>query len=175
MAHVFVKGHMKTKAGIFFILIVILFGCSKDGLVMNGTITDCPINSTCSYLYHENADYTNVYALTTGQNRVFVYKSIDSAMCNAVTTMYFKADMSSNSFEITAKQITLAQVASANLVCTCCDIAPFINPIGGDIRGTKKNGTTWLINAEIIEGDANSKPIDTVVVNQYFTLSTAAL
>jgi len=165
---------MKIKAGIFSILIVLLFGCSKDGLVMNGTITGCPINSTCSYQYYENADYTNLYTLKSGQNRVFVYKSVDSAICNALTSMYFKADMGSNSFEINAKQITLAQVASASLVCACCNTVPF-NPIGGDIRGTKKNSTAWLINAEIIEGDANGKPVDTVVVNQYFTLSSAPL
>jgi hypothetical protein len=166
---------MKIKAGIFSILIVILFGCSKDGLVMNGTITNCPNNSTCSYQYYENADYTNVYKLTSGQNRVFVYKSVDSAMCNALTSMYFKADMGSSSFEITAKQIILAQVASASLICSCCNSVGYINPIGGDIRGAKKNSTAWLINAEIIEGDANGKPIDTVVVNQYFTLSSAPL
>jgi len=43
-------------------------------------------------------------------------------------------------------------------------------PIGGEIKGKKTDADHWLINATVILGDINNKPVDTLSVNQIFTL-----
>jgi hypothetical protein len=163
---------MKTKAATFVLLIAILFGCSKDnGIVMNGTFTDCPPGGSCSYSYYENVDFTSPTALTAGPNRVFVYKCITNNNCTATTSLYFKTTMGSSSFEIDSTQIAAAKLATAGLVCACCNMPGNLKQIHGDIRAKKTGTNTWLINAYVVQGDADGHPIDTVLVNQYFTLA----
>jgi len=41
-------------------------------------------------------------------------------------------------------------------------------PIGGEIKGKRRDSNHWLINATIILGVSASEPVDTIVVNQYF-------
>ncbi|WP_259067260.1 hypothetical protein HDF24_11720 [Mucilaginibacter sp. X4EP1] len=163
---------MKIKAATFVLLICILFGCKKgDNIVLNGTFTDCPPGGSCSYFYHENVDYTNLYALTSGQERVFIYKCVTNDHCTSTQSFYFKTSMGNSSFEIDSVQVLAAKVATVGLVCPCCDVPANLKQVHGDIRGKKTGNNTWLINAYLVQNDASGQPVDTVVVNQYFTLA----
>ena len=156
------------------ILTILLFGCSKSSNVtLNGKLTDCPANNTCTYDYYENADFTTIINQTgTGGYRIFVYESDNKSVCDATISLNFKTAMSANEFTINADQIAAGQIVKYGFSCTCCDYTLFsVNPqpIGGKIQGKKAGNDTWLINASIIMGTAPNKPTDTLVVNQYFT------
>ncbi len=156
---------------VLIILTILLFGCSKSSNVtLNGKLTDCPANNICNYDYYENADLTTVASeIGIGGYRVFAYQSADKNVCNATISLSFKTAMSANEFTINASQIAAGQIVKYSFVCACCDYSFFPQPIGGKIQGKKAGNDTWLINASIIMGTAPDKPIDTLVVNQYFT------
>ena len=99
---------MKIKAAILF-LCAALFSCHKDNnpnIVLNGTLSNCPANSTCTYNYYENANFTGSNQLTNGSYRVFAYNSINTNLCDATSQIYFKTSLSNNNFDITSNQIT---------------------------------------------------------------------
>jgi len=162
---------MKAKAFIFISFIALL-GCKKNNnlnLVLNGPITDCPANSTCTYSYYDDANFVNWVTPVSGNNRVFWYKSVNSSICDATTQVYFKTSLSNDDFEITSSQIAAGQLAGYSQNCICCNELP-TKPIGGDIKGKKTDANHWLINASIILGNSDNHPVDTVVINQTFTL-----
>ena len=165
---------MKIKAAII-ILCVIMFSCrksSKPEITLTGTLSDCPANSTCTYNYFDNADFTNGNQPVAGSSCVFWYKTVNANMCGATTEFLFKTNMSDIEFDITSSQIAAGDVFANNFVCPCCDYDIAFKPIGGEIKGRRTDATHWLINASIIFGTSISAPIDTVVVNQYFTRQT---
>jgi len=162
---------MKSKALIIFLCVIVL-GCTKKSninVVLSTNLTNCPANYTCAYSYFDNADFKNWYQPVHGNYRVFWYKSVDSALCSATSTFYFKTPMSQGDFDITANQIASGQVFAQNFECPCCDFASITKPIGGEIKGKKTDATHWLVNATIVFGTSFDKPIDTLVVNQYFS------
>jgi len=162
---------MKAKATII-ILCFILFSCNKDNtqVTLNGNLTDCPENFACTYNYYDQADYTALNQLIPGGNRVFAYNSVDANLCNLTIQLYFKTSLSNNDFDINAAQIVAGQ-ASYNTICACCDVI-LLKPIGGEIKGKRTDASHWLINATVILGNAGNKAIDTLKVNQNFTLKT---
>jgi hypothetical protein len=165
---------MKIKTAVF-LLCVTLFSCSKDNnpITLNGTLTNCPANATCTYNYYEAADFAGSNQLVRGNYRVFAYNSFEQNACGPNTLLYFKISLSNNYFDISSSQIAKGQVTSYIQDCPCCEyFAPVIyaKPIGGEIRGKKTDSNHWLINASVILGSSINNPIDTVVVNQYFTL-----
>ncbi len=142
--------------------------------MLTGNLTGCPINTTCSYSYYDNADFTNVSQPVPGNFRVFSYKNVNINLCGATSELYLKTNLSNNEFEINANQIAAGDIVAYNLVCPCCDYAIWPKPIGGDIKAKRTDATHWLINASIIFGttvNSVNKPIDTLIVNQYFTLT----
>jgi len=165
---------MKTKAVTLFILVATLLGCSKDksNITLSGPSSNCPANSSCSYIYYDNANFVNAANIQAGQNRVFTYIVVNSQVCNLSTSVYFKTTLSNDDFEINAAQIASGQAVAYGQICTCCDLVANTKLIGGDIKGKKADTNTWLINATVIIGSSNGTPIDTVVVNQYFNLTT---
>ncbi len=165
---------MKTKAVTLFILVATFLGCSKDksNITLSGPSSSCPANSSCSYIYYDNANFTNTANIQAGQNRVFTYVTVNSQICNLATSVYFKTALSNNDFEINSAQIASGQVVAYGEVCACCDVLANVKPISGDIKGKKTGTSTWLINATVIIGTSSGAPIDTVVVNQYFNLTT---
>lgn len=165
---------MKTKAVTLIILVATLLGCSKDksSITLSGPSNSCPVNSSCSYIYYDNANFNNTSGVQAGQNRVFTYIAVNSQICNLSTSVYFKTALSNNDFEINAQQIASGQVAAYGEVCACCDLLANTKPIGGDIKGKKTGANTWLINATVIIGNSNGTATDTVTVNQYFNLTT---
>ncbi|WP_259067259.1 hypothetical protein HDF24_11715 [Mucilaginibacter sp. X4EP1] len=165
---------MKTKAITLFILVATLLGCSKDksSITLSGPSNSCPVNSSCSYIYYDNANFNNTASVQAGPNRVFTYVVVNSQICNLSTSVYFKTALSNNDFEINDQQIASGQVVAYGEVCTCCDLLANTKVIGGDIKGKKTGTNTWLINATVIIGNSSGTPIDTVAVNQYFNLTT---
>jgi hypothetical protein len=162
---------MKLKLTIFIFCIGLL-ACSKDkSVTVNGNITGCPVNTTCTYNYFEQADFNTAYQLISGGFKVFSYKSVNNNLCDAATSLYFKTTMSSSDFVINSSQIKAGQIVAYGFSCACCDFLAYRKPIGGEIKGTKTGTNSWLINATVIMGDANNKPTDTLVVNQHFYLS----
>jgi hypothetical protein len=164
---------MKLRA-IIGILFVVLFSCRKDNspnVILNGVLTDCPANYTCTYNYYDSADFTNKNQPVRGNYRVFWYVSVDSNSCASTSQFYFKTSLGSSSFDINSNQIAAGQVVANENRCPCCDnIAIFEKPIGGEIKGKRTDATHWLLNASIIFGTSANNPTDTLTVNQYFTL-----
>jgi hypothetical protein len=161
---------MKIKPSLI-VLLVILFGCNKDNMnvTVDGALTDCAKNFTCTYNFYENASIGNDIAIVHGSNRVFMFLAIDSNLCDYTDRLFFKTTTSDNDFDITSSQIA-AGGATYIESCPCCNIAFEPHAIGGEIKGKKTDVTHWLLNAKIILGDPSNRPIDTVVVNQYFVV-----
>ena len=163
---------MKVIA-IIFILFIILFGCQKDNnpnVILNGTLTDCAANSTCTYNYYDNADFANGQPVQ-GNYRGFWYTSVNANVCGATSQFYFKTPESNSNFDISSSQIAAGQIVAYNLACPCCYIANNVEiAIGGEIKGKRTDADHWLINATIILGVSVNEPVDTLVVNQYFAV-----
>ena len=100
---------------------------------------------------------------------MFWYKSVNNNLCNAATEIYFKTSLSNNDFEINSNQIASGQLSGYVFSCACCDVLANVKPIGGEIKGKRTDATHWLINASVIIGTAGNAPLDTIIVNQYFT------
>lgn len=165
---------MNVKATIFTLLVVAL-GCRKDtgpNVVLNGALTDCPANFSCNYSYYDYADYTDIKLPVQGNYRVFWFNSTNASGCGTIRQFYFKTLLSSNSFDIGSDQIAEGQIIAQESDCLCCGRATLATkPIGGEIKGKRTDATHWLVNASIIFGSiVNNDPVDTLVVNQYFTL-----
>lgn len=169
---------MKTKQ---FILILFIFflGCSKDknpkdnpNVILNGTLTDCPANFSCTYNYYDYADFTNIKLPVQGNYRVFWYNSMRGSGCGVIIRFYFKIPLNSSSFEIGSGQLAEGQIEAQDFDCLCCGRATLsTEPIGCEIKGKRIDATRWLVNASIVFGSQlNKTPVDTLVVNQYFTL-----
>ena len=161
---------MKAKSTIF-ILLVLLLSCKKSqntNVVLNGLLTNCAANSSCTHNYYDNADFINGGQLERGAYRVFCYKSVNANLCGITNQLYFETSMNNDDFVISSNQIAAGQVAAYDMVCPCCDVAFITKPIGGEIKGKRTDETHWLINASIVFGTAINAPLDTLVVNQYF-------
>ena len=165
---------MKVKITIF-ILFLVLLGCRKytgPNVILNGALTDCPANFSCNYFYYDNADFTNIKLPVQGNYRVFWYASQKAVSCGTMIQFYFKIPLTVSSFEISSNQIVAGQIVAQDDDCPCCGRAVLATePIGGEIKGKRTDATHWLINASIVFGSTyNKAPVDTLVVNQYFTL-----
>jgi hypothetical protein len=161
---------MKHRIAILFASIILL-RCHKDApIVVDGTLTTCPVNSTCTYNYYDSADFGGNQP-KQGNYRVFWYKSTNKNLCDATSDLYFKMSLSSNNFVIDTRQIAGGQMVGYNFSCMCCDYVP-LKPIGGEIKGKKVDANHWVINATVILANSQNKPLDTIKVNQYFTLTS---
>jgi len=164
---------MKIKVSLL-LLLVTLFSCKKDKnntITLNGKLTDCAANNTCTYKYYDNANFTSAgqVQVVPGSFRVFAYQSINSNVCSATREFYFKTSLSNSNIEISSNQIAAGQVQAYDLICPCCNSFILARPIGGEIKGQKTDANHWLINATIIFGTSFNQPTDTMTVNQYFT------
>jgi len=161
------------KAGtMLFIVLVVLLGCKKGSspnITLSTNLTDCAANSTCTYSYFDDADFINASPPVQGSFRVFSYQSVNQNVCGATSQFIFKAPLNDAEFDITANQIAAGSVFANDFICPCCDYALLFKPIGGEIKGKRTDGTHWLVNASIIFGTSATTPVDTIVVNQYFT------
>ena len=154
-------------------LCVIALSCRKSSgpqVTLTGALTNCQGNSVCTYSYYEHAHFTGTFPqLAAGSDRVFAYKSADSSLCDYSILLDFETSLSDNDFDITASQIAAGHAIYA-VSCPCCDFGYDPNAIGGEIKGKKIDDSHWLINATVIVGGPSNKPVDTLVVNQYFAV-----
>jgi hypothetical protein len=164
---------MKTKP-VIFILYIFLLGCSKDNspnITLNGALTNCATGTMCTYNYYQSADFTGPNQIVDGNYRVFAYNNVTNTSCGSNVQFYFKTALSNNYLDITSSQIAAGQVLAYNVICACCAYPlAYSKPIGGEIKGEKTDSNHWLINASIVFGNASNVPVDTITVNQYFTL-----
>ncbi len=161
---------MKIKA-LILVLFVVLLGCGKRtnvNVVLNGPLSDCPANFTCNYVYYDHAGVQQNH-LGPGASREFSYTAVDSTVCTDTRQLYFDFALSSDEFDIKSAQIAAGQAVYFES-CPCCNFAFNPEAVGGEIKGKRTDASHWLINATIIIGDANDKPVDTLIVNQTFTL-----
>jgi len=161
---------MKIKA-LVLVLFVVLLGCGKGSdvnVVLNGALSNCPANFTCTYNYYDHASVQS-NTLTPGASREFSYTAVDSTICNYTRQLYFDYALSNDDFDIKASQIAAGQAIYYE-TCPCCNLIFNPKAIGGEIKGKRTDGSHWLINATIVIGDNNNKPVDTLIVNQTFTL-----
>jgi len=164
---------VKNKA-ILFIILIAAIGCKKGNnggnVTLTGTLTGCPLHSSCTYSYYNNADFNlSVQPPVAGDKTVFIYKAIDNGLCNAETALYIKTTSGSNSFDITSDEIAAGQLVNYSFSCACCDVIANVKPISGEVKGKTADGSHWLINATVVLGTAIDKPLDTIKVNQTFT------
>ncbi|MDB5008924.1 MAG: hypothetical protein JWP45_3317, partial [Mucilaginibacter sp.] len=106
-----------------------------------------------------------------GNYRVFVYKSVNANSCDEIALLYFKTSISNDNFDINASEIANGQAVTYGSSCTCCEMIA-VKPIGGEIKGKRTDANHWLINATIILGGSENKPVFTLTVNQYFTVKS---
>jgi hypothetical protein len=161
---------MKIKA-LILVLFVVLIGCGKGSnvnVVLNGATTNCPANFSCTYNYYEHASVQQ-NTLIPGASREFSYTAVDSTICTDTRQLYFDFALSSDEFDIKSAQIAAGQAIYFES-CPCCNFAFNPEAIGGEIKGKRTDANHWLINATIVIGDANNTPVDTLIVNQTFTL-----
>jgi len=155
-------------------IVLTAFACKKGhgpDVVLNGKLTDCLPNSVCTYSYYNNADFSTSNSKPfSGQSRVFLYSSVNNNICGMTTGLLFKAPENAESFEITSAQIASGQIVGTYVSCPCCDLFALSKPIGGQIMGEQKDATHWLVNATVIFGIEPNHPIDTLTVNQYFSV-----
>jgi hypothetical protein len=161
---------MKTKITLF-IVGMLLFACHKDKpIAVDPNLTGCPVNSSCTYNYYDQADFSAINPLTHGNNRVFLY-SRSNGGCGPTSQFYVKTTLSNEDFTINLSQLASGQMIAYNNGCPCCARAGGLIPvIGCEIKGRRVNTTHWLINARIIFGTSSTTPTDSIKVNQYFTL-----
>jgi hypothetical protein len=162
---------MKAKTTLF-ILLAILLSCKKSSnsnVVLSTQLTDCPANSTCTYSYYENADFVNANAPVPGNYRLFSYQTGDGNSCGPNSKFYFKIPTGDADFDISSNQIVAGKVFAYFFDCPCCDLGMFDTAIGGEIKGKRTDATHWLVNATIVFGTSATAPVDTLIVNQYFT------
>jgi hypothetical protein len=101
---------------------------------------------------------------------VFSYQSVNPNVCGATSQFFCKTDLTATEFDITSNQIAGGQIFANYFSCPCCEYAVLFKPIGGEIKGKRTDATHWLVNATIIFGTTPTVPVDTLVVNQYFTV-----
>jgi hypothetical protein len=162
---------MKAKATIFMLCVIIL-SCRKGNspdITLNGKLTDCSANSTCTYSYFDNAEINSTHQIISGNFRVFCYKSVNVNLCGATSEFFVKTALGDSEFDITSSQIAAGQVFANDFSCPCCENALLFTPIGGEIKGKRTDATHWLVNATIIFGTSPTTPVDTLVINQYFS------
>jgi|SRR6185312_16376961 len=164
---------MKIKI-ILFIVSVLLLACHKDKpITVDLNLTGCPINNSCTYNYYDDADFSTTNPLTQGNYRVFWYSRSNDNVCGPASHFYLKAAVNNADFIISSNQLTSAQVFTGyNDSCPCCARATVLSTIiDGEIKGHRIDAQHWLINARIIFGVSAGHPIDSIKVNQYFTLA----
>ncbi|WP_162996621.1 hypothetical protein [Mucilaginibacter celer] len=162
---------MKTSCKLLIINLfsVAVAACGKSKRTDQAErLTGCPLNTTCSYSFTDHADFDKPAKIVTGDSRVFSYSGVNTRLCSATSTLYFKTGLSNADFNITGSQITSGHVLY-NFTCACCD---YISQelVGGEIKGTRVSDGKWLVKAVVLLGTPSLKRIDTLKINQYFTV-----
>lgn len=151
-----------------FTLLIAASSCSKstaDNTALQ--LTTCPENTDCSYQYANEIDFNSQLQAQPGNFRTFYYINVNHKTCDMQTHLYFKTGIDNQDFSITKTEI-LNGSTGFKMICACCSLLD-MKPIDGFIKGSKKDGEKWLVNAHIVLGTSNGVPLDTLDIRQYFT------
>jgi|GEM_PF-3749881 len=156
-----------TKLTLAIFVLLQLTACGKKNQQPDMPLTDCPANAGCQYTFY---DTPVANAGTSPQPNpgllTFLYQQNYNSMCGLQNMLYFYINTTADSFEISDADIKNKTYYSTS--CVCCDIAP-VKTLSGHVTGKKINNDKWLIDANIVLAlTDNNKPIDTIIVRQYF-------
>jgi len=157
---------------IALILSTFMLSCHKDAkkITLNTDLTVCPATQDCSFYYYDNTTFGSTTPIMLGSQRVFMYRTVSTAVCSMTTSLLFKIDLNASQFDISDSQIAAGEVVYGQS-CTCCDFIS-VKPVGGEIKGERSDPTHWLVNAKVFLSSADKKFTDTLTVNQYFSANT---
>jgi hypothetical protein len=157
--------------------IALFLSCTKKGDVQkelkidDKNLTSCRSGAGCEYLFTEQADLNADNGFKTGTYRLFWFKEQSPGFS---TTVYIKAPMQGNSFELTKADLLAGRVQFSQS-CPTCYLIPF-KPVDGYVKGINTapekpaDQIRWLLEGKVIlQATANPSIRDTVFVKQYFS------
>ena len=152
------------------------FSCKKDKhIVEESRLTDknlsaCAPQTTCQYLFTEQADVSANGALKPGNYRVLWFTQLTGGN---TTTLFIKAPMQGNTFKLDKNDILAGKVQYYQ-DCAVCNLVA-LKPVDGHVLainktpGNRADNTRWLLEADIILQGLNNPGVkDTLHVKQYF-------
>lgn len=167
-----------SKLMLSLLLIINVLSCTKDdGYIEDANekgLTSCPDNSSCQYLYIEDADVTEGRGISSkGDFRVF----FNEVTTNFNTkTVFIKAPMRGNTFFLNDDDIKNGKAMYADN-CPVCYSIP-VKIIGGSCKGRKINSRTadgterWLIDATFKLSQTGLDNVNTIHIKQYYYLKS---
>lgn len=173
---------MKTiKTQLFYLLVLVVIGtvsCKKDRPVQKQlfidetSLTDCPTNATCQYLFTENVDL-NPNSFGVSQQGRFRLFSAEAKQAQSALSVYVKAPMDGVKFELTKADV-LAEGVLLYKSCPGCNTIPF-KVIDGYAKGMNmspekpSDKTKWLLEIKlVIRYEGSSMADETIFIKQYF-------
>jgi hypothetical protein len=157
--------------------IALFLSCTKKGDVRkelkidDKNLTSCRSGAGCEYLFTEQADLNADNSFKTGAYRLFWYKEQSPGL---TTSVYIKAPMQGNSFELTKADLSTDRVQFSQS-CPACNLILF-KPVDGYVKGINTtpgkpaDQSRWLLEGKVIlQGTTNPSIRDTVFVKQYFS------
>ncbi|MFA6084006.1 hypothetical protein [Mucilaginibacter sp.] len=155
----------------------LFLSCTKKGDVQkevkidDKNLTSCRSGAGCEYLFTEQADLKVDNSFKTGTYRLFWFKEQSPGIS---TSVYIKAPMQGNSFELTKADLLANRVQFSQL-CPACYLISF-KPVDGYVKGVNTtpekpaDQARWLLEGKVIlQGTADPSIKDTVFVKQYFS------
>jgi hypothetical protein len=151
------------------LLVGLSLACKKqENDLKNDKFTDCPSNSSCSYLFIDYGDIKD-NRVVPGNFRVFQAKFKNQY---STASYFFKIDRRDGQFYIASSQIR--NTVGYTFYCPACNSIQ-LSPAAGYIKGSRIANNKWLIDAAIIMTIDNvSQYRDTVHLKQYFDLASNA-
>jgi hypothetical protein len=157
--------------------LALFLSCSKKGIVKNEVkidaknLTDCRSGANCEYLFTEQADLNTNNSFMTGPYRLFWFREQWTIL---TTTIYIKAPMQGNSFELGKEDILSGRVLFQQS-CPSCNMI-LLKPVDGYVKGinttpeNRADQARWLLEGKVIlQGPTNAPAKDTVFIKQYFS------
>lgn len=147
--------------------------CSKqkeDLLLTDKNLTSCGTNTSCQYLFTEQADVTIPQLnLSSGEYRVFWHSYNQGPIATQVFIKApMKAEIQLNDQDILNGKVIFRQI------CPSCNLIN-LKPVGGFVKGRntspdkRADQTKWLLEAKIyLEAVDQSSIKDTLYIKQYY-------
>ena len=143
----------------------------KELKIDDKNLTPCRSGAGCEYLFTEQADLNADNGFKTGTYRLFWFKEQSPGIS---TTVYIKAPMQDNSFELTKADL-LADRVQYSQSCPACYLL-LLKPVDGYVKGINitpekpADQTRWLLEGKVIlQAIAAPTVRDTIFVKQYFS------
>lgn len=143
----------------------------KELKIDDKNLTPCRSGAGCEYLFTEQADLNPDYSFKTGTYRLFWFKEQSPGL---TTSVYIKAPMKGNSFELTKAELSTDRVQFSQS-CPACYLL-LLKPVDGYVKGINTtpekpaDQTRWLLEGKVIlQATAAPSVRDTIFFKQYFS------